>query len=86
MCVNDAVSYFNYGAMSIFDTLKLLNVEAGKFTFDMAHETNSTRIYNAAYKSLEPSKLRRKVIRGLKKKKSDNLKDKESVTYKAGGF
>jgi len=86
ICVYDAVSYFNYGAKSVIDTLKLLHIDAGKFTKLMASDANITRMYNAAYKDKDSSKLRRKIIRGLKKKKSDNLRNKEGVTYEAGGF
>jgi hypothetical protein len=31
-------------------------------------------------------KRRRKILRGQKKKKGDNTKEKDSTTYKAGAF
>jgi len=42
--------------------------------------------YVAAEKSSDVTKKRRKVLRGQKKKKADNQKEKEGSVYKAGGF
>ena len=50
MCVYDAISYFNYGAQSIIDTLMLLHVDAGFYTTKMASDANVKRKYNAGYK------------------------------------
>ena len=82
----DAVSHFNYGGQSIIDTLKLLNVtNPGVYTTNMIRGMNMTRKYNAGYKAKASSKLKRKVIRGLKKKADKNQK-KEGTTYEPGGF
>ena len=86
LCVYDAVSHFNYGGQSILDTLKLLNIDAGGNTTTMVSDMNIVRKYNAGYKVKISSKQRRKIIRGLKKKKSDSIKSKEGVTYESGGF
>ena len=86
LCVYDAVSYFNYGALSIIDTLKLLGIDAGRYTLKSAVDANIQRRYNAGYKAKTTSMKRRKVIRGLKKKKGDNIKKKEGIMYEAGGF
>ena len=56
------------------------------YTTKMICNVNALRKYNAAYKGKSSSKQKRKVIRGLKKKKSDSIKTKEGVTYEAGGF
>lgn len=85
-CVFDAISYFNYGGQSIIDTLKLLSIDAGHHTRKMVVMENTRRKLNACYKTSEESKKRRKIIRGLKKKKTDNLKTKEGVTYESGAF
>ena len=86
LCVYDAISYFNYGALSIIDTLKLLGTDAGSYTIKSAVDANIQRRYNAGYKAKTTSMKRRKVIRGLKKKKGDNIKNQEGVMYEAGGF
>ena len=86
LCVYDAVSYFNYGGQSVIDTLKLLSINAGTYTKMFVSDANVCRKYNAGYKGKPSSKHRRKIIRGLKKKKSDSLKKHEGVTYEAGGF
>ena len=86
MCIYDAVSYFNYGGQSVIDTLKLLSINAGTYTKMFASDANLSRKYNTGYKGNASSKHRRKIIRGLKKKKSDSLKKQEGVTYEVGGL
>ena len=86
MCVYDAISYFNYGAQSIIDTLVLLHVDSGFYTTKMASGANVKRKYNAGYKGKIETKQRRKVIRGLKKKRNDTNKHNEGKTYESGGF
>ena len=87
LCVYDAISYFNYGGQSIIDTLKLLNIyNAGFYTIKAVCDANIMRKYNAGYKGKISVKQKRKVIRGLKKKKIDTIKKQEGVTYEAGGF
>ena len=86
LCVYDAISYFNYGAQSILDTLKLLSIDAGNYTIKSAVDANIPRRYNAGYKAKPSSMKRRKVIRGEKRKKSDKIKKREGVTYESGGF
>ena len=73
--IHDAIGYFNYGGQSV-DTLKLLNISNATKMIFMA---NAARKYNAAYKGKASSKTKRKIIRGLKKKKNDNIKIKEGV-------
>ena len=86
LCVYDAVSFYNYGGQSVIDTLKLLDIDAGYYTRMHLSNANVFRKYTAGYKGKKTSKQRRKMIRGLKKKKGDSLKKKEGVTYEAGGF
>ena len=73
LCMYDAISYFNYGWQSIIGTLKLLNVcNAGSYTTEAVCDANIMRKYNTGH--------------GLKKK-IDNIKTHECVTYyEAGGF
>ena len=76
-----------YGGQSFIDTLKLLSINAGTYISRcLLVMLNVCRKYNAGYKGKPSSKHRRKIICGLKKKKSDSLKKKEGITYKAGGF
>ena len=73
LCVYDAISYFNYGEQSVIDTLKLLGNYAGIYTTKLVIDGNVHRRYNAGYKAKTASIQRRKILRGLKKKKSDNI-------------
>ena len=86
LCVYDAISYFNYSGQSVIDTLKLLGIDAGIYTTKLVIDSNLHRRYNAGYKAEATSIQRQKIIRGLKKKKSDSNKKHEGVTYEAGGF
>ena len=58
LCVYDAISYFNYGALSIIDTLKLLGIDAGSYTVKSAVDANIQRRYNAGYKAKTTSMKR----------------------------
>ena len=40
LCVYDAISHFNYGGLSILDTLELLNIDAGGNTNMMVSDKN----------------------------------------------
>ena len=86
LSVYDAVASFNYGGKATLDILSFLNLEPGYFTMKMCEQLNFTRKYVSAYKNMESSKKRRKIIRGGKKKKGDKEKVKEGKTYEAGGF
>ena len=85
-CVYDAIVYFNYGAQSVLDILDLLDIKAGVHTTAMSHKFNINRKYNAGYKSKTSTKLKRKLIRGKGKRKSDKLMQQEGTTYEPGGF
>ena len=85
LCFYDAISYFNYGD-KVSDTLKLLGIDAGIYTTKLVIDSNVHRRYNAGYKAKATSIQRRKIIRGLKKKKNDSNKKHEGVTDEAGGF
>ena len=56
------------------------------YTIKMASNANVIRKYNAGYKVKATSKQKEKTIRGMKKKKSNNINRKEGVTYESGGF
>ena len=49
-------------------------------------DSNKERIAKANFKARATTKLRRKVLRDLKKRKDDKLKEEEGTKYKAGGF
>ena len=86
LSVYDAVSYFNDGSQSIMDTYKLLGIAAVTHTKKFAVNVNILRTYTAGYIGKNTSMVRRKMIRGLKKKKSDIMSKQERTTYEAGGF
>lgn len=63
-----------------------MKLEPGYFTIKMCMQMNINRKYASAYKNMESSKKRRKVIRGRKKKKGDVCAVQEGKTYERGGF
>ena len=67
--VYDAVASFNYGGKATLHLFVLLNIKAGYFTTRMCKELNYNHKYVSAYKNMESSKKRRKIIRGIKKPK-----------------
>ena len=84
LCVYDARSYLNDGALSIIDALKVLGIDAGSYSIKSAVNANIQGRYNAGYKAKTTSMKRRKIIRGLEKKEGDNIKNQEGVMYEAG--
>ena len=82
----DAVAHFNIGMKSsilIFDQLKM---QPGRFMVKQCSMINRKRLFSSFYKSSEPVKKRRKIIRGLKKSKMDKHEKDEGTVYEAGGF
>jgi len=47
---------------------------------------NNKRIMKSLYRDAPRNKLRRKILRGKKMKKSDKATEKEGLTYASGGF
>ena len=82
----DAVSHFNMGAETVSQLYEALEIPAGKYTEDGCQFLDAERSYMAVYKDQEHNKMRRKVLRGKKKRKEDKSQRSEGVTYAAGQF
>lgn len=82
----DAVSYFNIGSMSIIKLFQALGIPSGKYTEEGCRLQDQLRVNIAQHKSKATTKKRRKVIRGLKKRKDDHNKQTEGVSYGPGQF
>ena len=82
----DSVANFNIGRKASVLILSRLGIEPGKYTARGCATKNKKRLEMAGYKNRESSKTRRKVIRGLKKRKEDKHVEKEGITYESGGF
>lgn len=84
--VYDAVAHFNIGAEAAVNILKELNLEPGEYFLQGMTKINKERVAKAYFKAREDNKKKRKVVRGLKKRKSDKQKQEEGTLYKPGGF
>lgn len=84
--IYDAVAYFNMGAKTILEIYETLQMVPGYYTTLGCAKRNRKRIRNSIVHSQSKNILRRKKIRGQKKKKDDNKKQIEGKTYKAGSF
>ena len=74
----DAVAHFNIGSKAATKIFNELGLVAGKFF--------ENGVGKAEHRNTPDVKKRRKVLRGQKKKKEDNTKEKEGTTYMAGAF
>ena len=86
LAVYDAVANYNYGRKATSDILLGLNMLPGFYTSQMCYSINMRRKYNAAHHSNPTTKIRRKVLRGEKKKMVDKQVAIEGKLYEAGGF
>ena len=59
-------------------------ITPGQYCQAESQRTDNLRVSKANYKERATTKKRRKLIRGRKKKKGDNAKEKEGVTYATG--
>lgn len=82
----DAVSHFNIGAVTVIKLFQGLNIPPGKYTEEGCKLQDQLRVDGAEYKNKASTKKRRKVIRGLKKRKDDKNKQREGVNYASGVF
>lgn len=62
-----------------------MDMSPGTYFVEGMKDSNKERIAKGNSKAQATTKLRRKVLRGLKKRKDDKLKE-EGTTYKAGGY
>ena len=72
--------------MAVIETLKRLNLEPGTYTQLGCKKLNENRIANAKQHSAIRTKLRRRKLRGIRKKREDKDKEKEGETYGPGCF
>ena len=84
--VNDAIANFNIGRKASVLVYKKLNMVPGQYMLNNCKKRNRKRLSHSVYKDKETSKIRRKIIRGNKKKKHDRDKETEGTLYKAGSF
>lgn len=82
--VYDAVASFNIGCKASIKVFEQLGITPGQYCQAESQRTDNLRVSKANYKERATTKKRRKLIRGRKKKKGDNAKEKEGVTYATG--
>ena len=82
----DAVAHFNIGSITLIELFQALGIPPGKYTEEGCRLQDQLRIHTAQHQSKPSTKKRRKVIRGLKKRKDDKTKQKEGVNYGPGQF
>ena len=80
------VSHFKIGSLTVIRLYQALFIPPGKYTEEGCKFQDLQRVHVAQHKSKASTKKRRKVIRGLKKKKDDKNKQKEGVNYGPGQF
>ena len=71
MGLYDAVAYFNIGSSAILKLFDALGIPPGKFTETGCRQMDHGRVLMAQRKSQCDTKKRRKVLRGLRKRKND---------------
>ena len=84
--VFDAVANFNIGRKASILIYEKMNIVPGLFTLEGCCRLNEKRLRLANYKGREETKKRRKILRGLKKRRADKDKEIEGVQYNAGAF
>ena len=82
----DAVAHFNIGSATAIKLFNALGINPGKYTEESCRLQDQLRVHAAQYKNQASAKTRRKVIRGLKKRKEDKKKQTEGLNYAAGQF
>ena len=82
----DAVAHFNIGSITVIELFQALDIPPGKYTEEGCRRQDQLRILTAQHQNKPSTKKRRKVIRGLKKRKDDKTKQKEGVNYGPGQF
>jgi hypothetical protein len=80
----DAVAHFNI--VPRLQQKSLMNLVPGQFFEYGVGKADMRQVKKADHRNTPSVKKRRKILRGQKKKKEDNTKEKESTTYKAGAF
>ena len=86
MGVLDAVAHFNIGNMATLLIYDKMGMERGFYTLKGCMNENTSRIKNANRKDKESVKIRRRLLRGVRKCKSDKSKKQEGSVYGYGSF
>ena len=84
--IYDAAAHFNIGAKANILLFEKLGMIPGKYTLLGCSNLNKKRLYHSDYKTKEPNKKRRKILRGTKKSKDNKLEQNEGTLYEAGAF
>lgn len=67
----DVINYFNIGVRVVLFLFEVLKIVFGKYIEEGCRGFDLDRIRGVEYKESDESKKRRKVFRGLRKKKED---------------
>ena len=86
MGLYDAVAHFNIGCSVVLKLFDALGIPPGRFTETGCKQEDQVCVHLSQRKSLDNTKKRRKVLRGLKKRKDDKRKEAEGVNYASGYF
>lgn len=86
MGLYDAVAHFNIGCSVVLKLFDALGIPPGMFTETGCKQEDQAHVHLSQRKSLDNTKKRRKVLRGLKKRKDDKTKEAEGVNYASGYF
>ena len=76
MGLYDAVAYFNIGSSAVLKLFDALGIPPGKFTETGCRQMDHGCVLMAQRKSQCDTKKRRKVLRGLRKRKNDKEKQR----------
>ena len=82
--VFDAVAHFNIGNLATLKIFKSLGIEPGSYTRLGCSALNKDRVENARRHNKATYKLRRRVIRGNRKRKADEIEGAEGKLYCPG--
>ena len=86
LAVYDAVGCFNDGRKSSLELFKHVGISPGCSATNLSSILNSRRQKRASYRWEEKTKKRRKVLRPLKKRKSDKAKNRKGPPTNQEGF
>ena len=82
--VYDAVSHFNVGNKAALLMYEKLGMKSDANTISGLRDGNFNRLSNAKRQSTDNSRYKRRLARGLKKRKKDSDVSKEGKTYIPG--
>ena len=86
MSIFDAAVHCNIGNLATLLIFDKMGIEKGFYSTNDCIEGNIQRINNAKRKDSEGVKIRRRMLRGMRKHKSDKNKKQEGSVYGPGKF